>query len=105
MVCSVRIQPTANRELEGIISYLLAFGPHTAKSFLESWEQMLEELHDGVIKHGLSRFPVLARLGYHTILVDDYIVLYFKEDSAAVIAHIFHQSQDYASIVINGLQD
>lgn len=105
MVCSVRIQPTANRELESIISYLFAFGPHTAKSFLDSWEQMLEELRDGVVKHRLSRLSVLARLGYHTFLVDDYIVLYFKEGSAVVIARIFHHSQDYASIVINGLQD
>lgn len=105
MACSVRIQPTANRELENIIFYLLAFGPHTAKSFLDGWEQMLKELRDGVVKHRLSRFSVLARLGYHTILVNEYIVLYFKEDNAVVIAHIFHQSQDYASIVINGLQD
>ena len=103
MTCSVRIQPTANRELESIVAYLLSFGLHTAKSFLDSWEQMLEGLRDDVVKHRPSRFPVLARLGYHTVLVDDYIVLYFKEESAVVIAHIFHQSQDYVSIAINGL--
>lgn len=105
MTCNVRIQPTASRELESIVAYLLAFESHTAKSFLDSWKQMLEELRDGVVKHRLSRFPVLSRLGYHTILVDDYIVLYFKEDNAVVIAHIFHQSQDYASIAISRLQD
>ena len=30
------------------------------------------------------------------------IVLYFNEGDDVVIAHLFHQSQDYASIVLNG---
>lgn len=96
MACSASIQPTANRKLESIVSYLLAFEPHTAKSFLDSWKQMLEELRDGMVKHRFSCFPVLARLGYHAILVNFYIALYFKENNAAVIAHAFHKSQDYA---------
>lgn len=102
MACNVRIQPTALRELESIVDYLTGSGPMTAASFLDEWEAMLEGLRDGIVAYRLSRFDVLARLGYHTVLVKGYIVLYFKEADDIVIAHLFHQSQDYASIVLNG---
>lgn len=101
--CNVNIQPTAERELESIVQYLLAFGPHTAASFLDAWQHTIEELRDGVVEHRLSRFETLARLGYHTVLVKGYVVLYFREIDGVVIAHLFHQSQDYANIVLNGI--
>lgn len=100
MTSRVRIQPTARRELDGIIAYLAAFGPNTARSFLDDWTHMLETLRDGVVEYGLSRFDVLARLGYRAAPVGEYIALYFREDDDVVIAHLFHQSQDYARIVI-----
>ena len=103
MACNARIQPTALRELESIVEYLSAFGPSTAASFLDEWEKALEGLHGGIVEHRLSRFTVLARLGYHTILVKGDVILYFKEGDDVVIAHLFHQSQDYATIVLNGL--
>ncbi len=102
MPCKVRMQPTALQELESIIEYLLGFGPNTASSFLNEWESVIEGLRDGIVEHRLSRFEPLARLGYHTVLMKGCIALYFKEGDNVVIAHIFHQSQDYANIVLNG---
>lgn len=64
---------------------------------------MLENLRSGVVEHRLSRFEVLGRLGYHTVLVKGHVALYFKEEDSVVIAHVFHQSQDYAGIVLNGI--
>lgn len=103
MAYSVRIQPTAERELDAIVGYLAAFGVATASSFLDSWEKTLESLRDGTIEYRLSRFLPLARLGYHSVLVKGYVALYFKDEYEIVLAHVFHQSQDYANIVINGL--
>ena len=102
MACRVRIQPTALRELESIVEYLLGFGPNTASAFLDEWESAVERLQDGSVEHRLSRFEPLARLGYRTVLVKGYVDLYFKEGDDVVIAHLFHQSQDYASIVLGG---
>lgn len=102
MAYEVRIQPTALKELEDTLDYLSRFGPNTAASFLDEWESMLEGLRGGIIEHRLSRFNVLKELGYHTVLVKSYIVLYFQEENTIVIAHLFHQSQDYANIVMNG---
>ena len=102
MACEVRIQPTALRELEGVVEYLLAFGQGTASSFLDEWEAMIEGLRDGVVEHRLSRLEPLARLGYHTVLVKGYVVLFFNEGDEVVVAHLFHQSQDYTGIVLDG---
>lgn len=100
MACSVKIQPTALQELESVVSYLLGFGQNTALTFLDAWDKLLEHLGSGVVEHRLSRFETLARLGYHTVLVKGYIVLYFKEGDDIIIAHLFNQSQDYANIVL-----
>lgn len=102
MACRVRIQSTALHELESAVAYLLGFGPNTASAFLDEWESTIEHLRDGSVEHRLSRFEPLARLGYHTILVKGYVALYFKGGDDVVIAHLFHQSQDYAGIVLNG---
>lgn len=102
MACRVKIQPTALRELENAVEYLLSFGPGTASVFLDEWENVIECLRDGSVEHRLSRFEPLAQLGYHTVLVKGYIALYFKEGDDVVVAHFFHQSQDYANTVLNG---
>jgi len=103
MACRVRIQPTAETELQAIVAYLMAFGPGTAAAFLDAWEAMLVSLRDGAIEHRLSRFMPLARLGYHSVLAKGYIALYFEEDENVVSAHVFHQSQDYANLVVRGV--
>lgn len=102
MACRVRIQPTALRELENTVEYLLNFGLSTASAFLDEWENVIERLRGGSVEHRLSRFESLARLGYHTVLVKGYIALYFKEGDNVIVAHLFHQSQDYANTVLNG---
>jgi plasmid stabilization system protein ParE len=102
MACRVRIQPTAQRELENTVEYLFGFGPNTAQAFLAEWESVLESLRDGLVEYRLSRFEPLAKLGYRSVLMKSYVVLYFKEKDDVVIAHLFHQSQDYANIVLNG---
>ena len=78
------------------------FEPNTVSAFLSERENAIEFLRDGSVAHRLSRFEPLARLGHHTVLVKGYIALYFKEGNDVVIAHLFPQSQDYASIVLNG---
>ena len=104
MACEVRIQPTALRELEDVVTYLSSFGSSTVKSFLVEWEKTLEELRDGTVKHRLSRMDVLARLGYRTVLLGSYVVLLFQDgNDMIVIAHLFHQSQDYADLVLRGI--
>ena len=41
----------------------------------------------------------LAKRGYRSALVGSYVLLYRFEGDTVYIAHIFHQRQDYATLV------
>lgn len=99
MACKVKIQPTATRELEEIVSYLSELGPQSAKDFMDEWDQKLETLRDVNVEYALSRFPVLAELGYRVYHVKRYVVLYYREHDVVYIAHVFHMSRGYANLV------
>ena len=99
MAYDVKILPTAEIEVEGIVEYLSGFGMQPARRFVEEYRHQLELLASGVIDYGLCKLPEAAKLGYHACRVNSYIMLYYFEDDAVVIAHVFHQRQDYARLV------
>lgn len=97
---NVKILPTAGQEVDDIVEYLMGHGINTARRFLAKYRQQLEILQSGVADYGLSFLRELRGLGYHACSVNSYVMLYYYEGSDVVIAHVFHQSQDYASLVI-----
>ena len=119
MSCEVRILPSAEAELDSIVGYLAGLGAQTARRFTEAYRAKLELIASEVVEFGLSRMPELAALGYRSTLVNSYVLLFYYEDveglveggagtsggkgspaRRAVIAHVFHQSQDYARLVL-----
>lgn len=105
MGSSSRILETANHELEDIVSYLASHGKHTAEAFINEYAKQLDLICSGTVSYGLSRMPELALLGYRTALVGSYGILYYFENDFVVVAHIFHQSQDYAALVASSPQN
>lgn len=99
MACEVRILPTALKELDSIVVYLSDVSPAAASRFLDEWDKALERLRSVELEFALCRFEPLAKLGYRLFKVSSYIALYYREGEDAVIAHVFHQSRDYASLV------
>ncbi len=99
MAYELLFQQSAQRDLDKIVEYLSGYGETTARRFKDAWNESLASLKEGLIGYALSRFPELADAGYHALLFDDYIILYFQEDAARTIAHVFHQRQDYARLV------
>lgn len=99
MAYDVKILPTAEIEVEGIVEYLSGFGMQPARRFVEKYRHQLELLSSGVIDYGLCKLPEAAKLGYHACRVSSYIMLHYFEGDAVVIAHVFHQRQDYARLV------
>ena len=49
--------------------------------------------------HGLSRIPELAAMGFRPMSIKRYVVLCRFDGEKVVVAHIFHQTQDYARLV------
>ena len=99
MAYDVKILPTAEIEVEGIAEYLSGFGMQPARRFVEEYRHQLELLSSSVIDYGLCKLPEVAKLGYQACRVNSYIMMYHFEGDAVVIAHVFHQRQDYARLV------
>ena len=102
MACKARILPAALDELADIVGYLACESPAAAERLLDQWEEALDRLEDVDVEFALSRLGPLARLGYRAFKVGSYIALCYREGNDAVIAHVFHQSRDYASLVLAG---
>lgn len=99
MAYKVKTLPSALHEIDEIISYLNGHGRQATDSFRKTLRSQVGLIESGVVDFGLSHIQELADLGYHTCRVNSYALLYYYEDDAVVIAHIFHQRQDYARLV------
>lgn len=91
--------PTAEEELEAAVLYLKRYSERAAQTLLDNLSHQLGLLGSGVLQYSLSRMPELAELGYRTALVGDHLFLYYIDEEDLVIAHFFHQRQDYAALV------
>lgn len=102
MVCEYVILKGAQNDYQGIVEYLLEVkkSPQAALGFVNEFDRQLEMVCENPLLHALSRMPELASLGYRPFLVNRYITLYFYRDDLVVVAHIFHQTQDYGKIVL-----
>ena len=101
MACEYVLLEGARAEIDATLAYLLeaADGPRAADRFLDELVRQIERACDNPTMFALSRMPELAVLGYRSMLVGDYVILYFVRDGLVFIAHLFHQRQDYASLV------
>ena len=101
MAYSVTIAAEAMREYEQIVSYLSGTlkSSTAAKGFIDEFALQVDFVRDNPELHALSRMPELAAKGYRPLFVKNYVALYKVHDGAIVIAHIFHQSQDYARLI------
>ncbi len=96
-----RILEEAAREYRDIVRYLATVlrSPVAARSFMDEFDHQLNRVCDVPELYGLSRMSELAALGYRAMRVRSYVALYKVEGDVVVVAHVFHQSQDYAKLV------
>ena len=101
MAYSVAIAAEAMREYEQIVAYLSGTlkSSRAAKGFADEFMRQIDSVRDNPELHALSRMPELVSKGYMPLFVKNYIVLYKVHDGAVVVAHIFHQSQDYTRLI------
>ena len=90
----------AQREYADIVHYLceIAESPQAAAGFADEFDAQIELVCENPYIHALSRMPELAARGYRPFFVKRYVVLYRVANDLVVVAHIFHQTQDYARL-------
>lgn len=91
----------AKREFRSIIDYLcnVLESPQATAAFMDEFEHQVSLVSENPELFALSRLPELAARGYRTAHVNNYVMLYKIEGELLIIAHIFHQTQDYARLV------
>lgn len=91
----------AQKEYREIVDYLsnVLESPRAAARFVDEFDRQLGLVRDNPELHALSRVPELAARGYRPMLVNSYVALYKLDGDTVVVAHVFHQSQDYARLV------
>ena len=102
MAYQLRILPSAQAEADSILNYLTTKSEQAADKFYKELHHTCHVLEEGIVNYGLSRFPDLAIEGYHNVFFNSYVLLYLEdeeEEDTRIIAHIFHQKQDYANLV------
>ena len=99
MAYQLNIQPTAQAEADIILEYLMMKSEKGADKFYKDLHKTYCTLKEGIVNYGLSRFPDLALQGYHSVLFNNYVMLYLEEEGVRTIVHIFHQKQDYANLI------
>lgn len=73
--------------------------PRAAGNFVAEFEYQLDLLREQPLLRPLSHMQELAARNYRSFPVNNYVCLYKFEHETIYIAHIFHQSQDYARLV------
>ena len=68
-------------------------------NFVAEFEYQLDLLREQPLLRPLSHMQELAARNYRSFPVNNYVCLYKFEHETIYIAHIFHQSQDYARLV------
>lgn len=96
-----RILEEAQGEYRAVVRYLhsIAKNPIAARDFVDEFARQVQRISENPTMCRLSRLPELSAYGYRLCLVNNYAMLYRIHDEHVVIAHVFHQSQDYAKFV------
>lgn len=91
----------AQQEYRDIVGYMVGVlkSPQVARGFMEEFDRQVDLVAGNPELFALSRMPELAARGYRAAPVKNYLMLYKVRDDSVVIAHIFHQLQDYARLV------
>lgn len=100
MAYNVVILKSARYEYESIVGYLAQILKNRAAgNFVTEFEYQLDLLREQPLLRPLSHMQELAARNYRSFPVNNYTCLYKFERETIYIAHVFHQSQDYARLV------
>lgn len=101
MAYRVRILRTAQTEYRGIVDYLCValVNPVAASRFIDEFRTQVDLLSSHPYMRGLCHLPEAAALGYRSCPVGNYVILYKVRGDIIILAHVFHQSQDYSRLV------
>lgn len=101
MACEVVVTDEAKEDLEAAVLYLTESlgAPAAAGDPLDAFDGFVAKVEAFPLMHPTARESRLAHLGYRKAALEGYLALYRVKGEKVYVAHVFHQSQDYARLV------
>ena len=92
MACEVVVTDEAKEDLEAAVLYL-------TEPLLDAFDGFVAKVEAFPLMYPTARESRLAHLGYRKAALEGYLALYRVKGEKVYVAHVFHQSQDYARLV------
>lgn len=101
MAYKVYESETARKELFRIVDYVeyVLGNPQAAEGIAAAYIGVSKKLERFPDTYPACREPRLRRDGYRKAPVGSYVVIYHRDGNDVYVDHIFHQSQNYASLI------
>ena len=101
MACEVVVTDEAKEDLEAAVLYLTESlgAPAAAVDLLDAFDGFVAKVEASPLMYPTARESRLAHLGYRKAALEGYLALYRVKGEKVYVAHVFHQSQDYARLV------
>lgn len=101
MKYKIRVTNTFAAEYKNVIKYFpeILKEKSAAKNLNDEFIRIVNLIESNPNLFALSKEKELKKRHYHKVNVNNYLVLYKVSKQEIFLAHIFHQSQDYAKLV------
>ena len=98
MACEVVVTDEAKEDLEvAVLCLTESLGaPAAAGDLLDAFDGFVATVEAFPLMYPTARESRLARLGYRKAALEGYLALHRVKGEKVYVAHVFHQSQDYA---------
>lgn len=102
MPTKLAITAGAALEINSIVDYIKEElgSPAAASSFVSEFRRVARLVCSFPESKPLCPDPYLRSHGYRSFQVKGYIALYLHSEDIVYVDHVFHQSQDYAAVVV-----
>ena len=106
MACEVVVADEAKEDLEAAVLYLTESlgAPAAAGDLLDAFDGFVAKVEAFPLMYPTARESRLAHLGYRKAALEGYLALYRVKGEKVYVAHVFHQSQDYARLWGSGVR-
>lgn len=100
MSYNVVVLEGAQLDIREIIDYMVNVlkSPKAASGFLDEFDRQVDLLKSNPALFAVSPIPELVAKDYRTAHIKNYLMLNAVREETVFIAHVFHQTQDYARL-------
>ena len=97
---SVRLLSIAEEDFTEIISFIAADNSKAALNLADKIEKNLDLLADNPLLGKTPSDSDLKLLGYHYLIIENYLIFYTIEKRSVLIHRILHGARNYKSLLI-----